>query len=247
MILENIVPRRLLVAAPLTFGAAAQSTVMVDIEDITARGRQHEHLLQWLDENEHRRWSAFRLDKRQNEWLAGRLCAKMALAGLLEREVGGNLKTLGIDNRDDGRPYVISERRHDMKAHISISHSGQRAAATASWNRCGVDVQHCTERLLKVRERFCFEDELRLMQQCRYDGDADIDLLNLLWAAKEAIRKAYSYRYVPGFLSLTLDQVDRHRQCYIFSFTHEQLRFTTLGCRHGDYGLALCFLLPDTP
>lgn len=242
-----MVPSHLRSAASLTFSAAVFAAVMVDIEDINSPDQRCRHLQRWLDAEEHRRWSVFRLAKRQNEWLAGRICAKMALAGLLEREAGGNLKALRIDNRDDGRPYVVADRPEETKAHISISHSAQRAAAIASWHRCGIDVQHCTEKLVKVRERFCIEDELQLLQQCRYNDDSDIDLLNLLWTAKEAIRKAYSYRQVPGFLSLILDHADRHRQCYTFTFTYGQLRFTTLGCRHGDYGLALCFLPPDIP
>lgn len=245
MIPENLVPPPLLSAVSSAFAATDFKATMVDIDYVIDPGQHSEHLQTWLNADELRRWSAFKLNKRKSEWLAGRICAKMALAGLLEKNLDCTMRTYSIDNREDGRPYVASNHRQKRKVHISISHSGQRAAALASPHRCGIDVQHRSDRLFRVRERFCLLDELQLLQQDRCDGDDDIDLLNLLWAAKEAIRKAYSYRHVPGFLSLMLDRVEKGHHCYILTFTHRHISFTTLACRHGDYGLALCFLSPD--
>lgn len=246
MIFENLLSLHLPPAASSPFAAAPFSAVMVNIGEITDHNLDEECLRRWLEAEELRRWSSFRLEKRQNEWLAGRICAKMALAALQTRDENRGMKAFCIGNRADGRPYVVTDHGEDeRKVHISISHSNRRAAALASPHRCGIDVQHRSEKLHKVRERFCFEEELRLLQANRSGKEADLDLLNLLWTAKEAIRKAFSFRLVPGFLDLQLEHAGRHRQWYTLTFAHQASSFTTRGCRLGDYGLSLCFLPPE--
>lgn len=249
MIFENLLSSSRPPAAATTPAVPPYSAVMISIKEVTDQRRYEKCLRQWLEADEYRRWSSFRLAKRQDEWLAGRISAKMALAALRKKDADRDMSTVRIVNRDDGSPYVIADHGEDEPSvHISISHSNERAAALASPQRCGIDVQHRTEKLHKLRERFCSPKELRLMQTSRSNhcgNDDNLDLLNLLWTAKEAIRKAYSFRQVPGFLDLQLDQVERHRQWYILTFAHQATSFITWGCRLDDYGLALCFLPAD--
>jgi len=249
MIFENLLSSHLPPAASPTLAGVPYSAVMVSIGEVTDQLRDEKCLRRWLKAEEHRRWSSFRLVKRQNEWLAGRICAKMALAALETHDEDRDIRAVRIDNRADGSPYVALDHGEDEpEVHISISHSNQRAAALASPQRCGIDVQHRSEKLRKLRERFCSPEEVRLMQAGRchdFDNDDDLDLLNLLWTAKEAIRKAYSFRRVPGFLDLQLEHAGRHRQWYILTFAHRMSNFITWGRRLGEYGLALCFLPAD--
>lgn len=76
----------------------------------------------------------YRLPKRRLEWLAGRLCAKAALATHLASRLEPS--RLLIEPDGQGRP-----RAHGCPAHLSISHSQRRALAVASDQPVGVDTE----------------------------------------------------------------------------------------------------------
>ncbi len=91
---------------------------------------------------------------------------------------------------------------------ISISHSGDYGAALAACSPCGIDLQLRQDSLLKVKEKYCSEAEYRLLETFLSETDT-LARLALLWAAKEAAKKALSHWQMPGFLDLEIGNVKR--------------------------------------
>lgn len=147
-------------------------------------------------------WRGFRLPRRRLEWLAGRIAAKDA--AMRCRGVAGS-------NRDwqlwqlvvlpSGRPEFLAAGA--LLPEISISHSGGRAVAMASADRCGIDIQQRREAVVRVKSRFCTEVEEERLAASLSGVDA-VSRLTLLWAAKEAIRKAVPLEPLPAFAEMEL-------------------------------------------
>jgi len=83
------------------------------------------------------------------------------------------------------KPFLPNEQYH-----FSISHCNDYAAAIVSrdW-RVGVDVEFITARLEKIKQKFLHPDELNFVHS-QLPGQ-QLQLLSLLWSAKEAIYKWY--------------------------------------------------------
>lgn len=165
---------------------------------------------QILSENEIAVWQKYSLAKRRDEYLAGRLAAKIALS-----ELPGNCSSplldfsaIQIENFDDGRPYCRFVTPPPELPEISISHSAAYAAALASYHPCGIDIQQQQDKLQKLKFRFTNTAEVAELKSHR-PHDTELALLNLLWTAKEAIRKLFSHLYIPGFLEMLLVQCQR--------------------------------------
>ena len=151
----------------------------------------------------------YSLEKRRQEWLAGRFAAKYAAAGVLMQ--GGNtphLLHLAISTDENGRPFLAANENR-LLPDISISHSTNLAAAMAvSKGRCGIDIQKVTDRVVKVRERFCTSNEAGIIQSFfNTPRDKQSSVLTKLWAAKEALRKVADRIPLPGFLELELTEI----------------------------------------
>jgi len=93
---------------------------------------------------------------------------------LLLAEMLGFLPELEKDA--DGRPMLVNS-----PLHVSISHTDGYAAVMLGSGPVSVDVQAITPRILKLRERYLKEEELRMA--------SDMDTATLLWAAKETVYK----------------------------------------------------------
>ena len=106
----------------------------------------------------------------------------------------------------NGRPFLAAATKKEALPDISISHSGDLAAAMAvSRGLCGIDIQKITDRVVKVRNRFCSPNEEHLIQSFFKTFRAEqSSALTKLWAAKEALRKAAAIDALPGFLELEL-------------------------------------------
>lgn len=157
---------------------------------------------QYLSPDELAQWRGFRLEKRQAEWLGGRLAAKWATAGLLG-EIPGEWQKLAIRNEADGRPYVAAET-HAVAPFISISHSGPMAAALAADLPCGLDIQESGDRILRVRQRFAAPEEEDLLNVSLPPSFSETQRLTMLWAAKEAVRKAVQITPLLGLQEIRL-------------------------------------------
>ena len=151
------------------------------------------------------RYHGYQLAKRRGEFLAGRICAKMALIAYAGA-IGQNLPApdaLEIANDENGRPFIRVNPETGEAPQISITHGGLYAAAIAAQGPCGIDLQPHKENLLRVREKYCSAAEERRL--CRFlPGMAQLPRLALLWTAKEAAKKALACRQMPGFLQLEL-------------------------------------------
>lgn len=86
---------------------------------------------------------------------------------------------------DTRKPFLPNDEYH-----FSISHCSKYAAAIASsTKRVGIDVELITPRLHKVKTKFLHAEELRFVNSHR--ESVQLNLLSILWNAKEAMYKWY--------------------------------------------------------
>ncbi len=155
---------------------------------------------------EQERYSGFRFRKRQLEWLGGRWAAKHA-ASMLRTETGPG--DWGVESDPYGRPFYRPTRSGNPGLELSISHSDGLAAALAVvGSPCGLDLQKTTDAVLRVREKFCHETEEELLRRFGKTAQA-AESLTMLWAAKEAVRKARGGHPLTGFLTMRLGRLER--------------------------------------
>jgi phosphopantetheinyl transferase len=201
--------------------------------------------------------NGYKFPKRRSEYLTGRICAKMAIRELLNLTTGQSifpiLSEIEIARTENGRPDIVIHvsGANALKMEISISHSGDYGVAIAAESPCGVDLQLQQANLLRVQEKFCSEREYSLLEMFLTDSDK-IARLALLWAAKEAAKKALSYWQMPGFLDLEVQKLTNLSNCFGLS-----LRISPAKCRpmpeevsvvagmfgeSAQYALAICLI-----
>ncbi len=164
----------------------------------------------YLCRREHEYLGRFASDKRKKEWLGGRFAAKYAAARvLLQSNNPLDWSNLAVIPDEKGRPFLAAEKKVVALPDISISHSGGLAAAMAvSKGLCGIDIQQVTERVDRVRERFCTPGDERILGSffsVTYAQSTPV--LTKLWAAKEALRKVADSIPLPGFMELELREI----------------------------------------
>ncbi|MDR3629551.1 MAG: 4'-phosphopantetheinyl transferase superfamily protein [Desulfocapsaceae bacterium] len=181
----------------------------------------------WLSAEEKDRFLEFKLQKRQIEWLAGRIGAKIAVRDYFRTHFRDQKmpadNEIVIANSAGGRPFIarIGKEVWRQAPDISISHSGDLSLALAAATCCGVDVQRAVDTLTRVKERFCATHEERLLAGVQ--ESRPLIPLALLWAAKEAAKKALSILAMPGFSELVLTGIDRTcSQVPVFIFTRHR-------------------------
>lgn len=88
---------------------------------------------------------------------------------------------------DTRKPFL-----HDEQYHFSISHCGNYAAAIASdTERVGIDIELITPRLLGIQQKFLNEEEYGHIEEWVDFPKIYLELVTMLWSAKEAIYKWY--------------------------------------------------------
>ncbi len=205
---------------------------------------------EWLNSREKERFSTFRYAKRQREWLAGRICAKAAIFDYclthIQQERNLSRSQLHIENLESGRPAILHGATQSQlpEPDISISHSKDFALAFAAKTYCGIDIQHTTDRLFRVKDRFCSENEEQLLQSIVTEEMPSMHL-TLLWAAKEAAKKAISVLSMPGFLDMNLINLEErgHGMVFTFSYLKSSAPPSTLKVivgQYRDYGIGIC-------
>lgn len=160
-------------------------------------------------------FDTYTFEKRQLEWLLGRICAKQSVLKLIDRT--DNLQELtpmdiSIDIAANGRPFLNDKTTKllQLAPEISISHSDRRIIAIAADGYCGIDIQALTDTLFKVKSRFCSEKENTLLQATI---DDELTQLGLLWVAKEAVRKCFGSFKTIGFLDMELTGIEHGKSC----------------------------------
>lgn len=204
-----------------------------------------------LTQEEQARLAGFTYPKRHLEWLGGRLAAKAALAKLSAEPF--NPLAWQVVNAPDGRPRFLRSdgATAGQSIELSISHSDGLATAVVDHHPLGLDIQKITPAVMRVREKFCTPlEETRLLALNTFSEP--VAALTLLWAAKEALRKALGGHPLTGFLAMELTGGEPlGEQALIVqlttitrtpSFIHRVLTFL-----HLDYGCAVAVINRDTP
>lgn len=90
-----------------------------------------------------------------------------------------------IQVADTRKPFLKDEQYH-----FSISHCGDYAAAIVSRKqRVGIDVELVTEKISRIKDKYLHEDEQVLFGIT--ETAPDLQLLTVLWSAKESVFKWY--------------------------------------------------------
>lgn len=194
--------------------------------------------------------SSFKRDKRFYEWLGGRLAAKLAVMRQLGLDhTPSTLSELEIRNSESGRPWLSAPKTAPTTepVEISISHSGRYGLAVAAGCPCGIDIQEDRDSLTRVRDHFCEDAEEAIMADLFPAIDTQLRL-NLLWAAKEAVKKALSSTKMPAFLDIELlssssaANTTGSLKFSIYSNSHNGQLVSALCGLKETYGLALCLI-----
>lgn len=138
-------------------------------------------------------------ERRNTHWLAARLALQEAV---------GNSSSKIIKNHQ-GKPFLADE-----DGHISISHSGQMAAAIFNTTySCGIDLELFDERITKIGHKFTTDEEMGLFPVGHH-----IACLCLLWSAKESVFKYSSIHEVDFKEQIELTAIDFENQTMKFCF-----------------------------
>ena len=111
--------------------------------------------------------------KRRTEWLAGRY-----LVMELARRI--NLRFVGIWTDEYNKPHLIANN-----AKISLSHTPPYVVAILDVRSlCGIDVEGFRPKLIPLSPKFLNAEELAVAKN-------DVEILAILWGAKEALYKLH--------------------------------------------------------
>lgn len=122
---------------------------------------------------------------------------------------------------DTRKPFLENEDYH-----FSISHCGQYAAAIASRvNRAGVDIEIINPTVEKIAEKFLNQAERDILHEWENFPKLNLQLLTILWSAKESIYKWYGLGQVDFKQHIHLKghkiTVDPHERVHL-SFTFQK-------------------------
>jgi phosphopantetheinyl transferase len=260
-------PESLIMGINKRFASTRLHGAMLDLDHLRTRiddGQEKALVQEWLHREEQEKLQTLHYEKRHLEWLGGRICAKQAsLLYLHDNPSKSTLHSpqLQIMTAGSGRPFLDqSVMPGDLNTpHISISHSKRYAMAVAASTPCGIDIQITSDALGRVKDRFCSQEEERLLDHKLKELQLP-DRLTLLWAAKEAVKKGAVLAHMPGFLDLALTHIQDIPEAgdlanCLFTFEYQdshqepgnpQLQFQVTVCLHHGYGIGL-YVLPAQP
>lgn len=211
--LQNLYPRASLDAAHQLFGADSVFPILLPKINWEVFKSSHHYDLLHLEEQA--KAATFTLEKRREEFITGRLCARQALLAYLANnglEVPDvhNLE-IRVDNDEAGRPFFSSHNTGSFQVpSLTIAHSGNYAVANISPKHLftGIDIQNSEKTLQRIEDRFCSDTEKLFLRGRRTSNETELRALNRIWSAKEAARKLLGNWKLPGFLELDLCEVE---------------------------------------
>jgi len=104
---------------------------------------------------------------------------------------------------DTKKPFL-----EDEAYHFSISHCGNFAGAIASSaNRVGVDIEFVSPRLKGISPKFLNDAERKYLEQWQYMSALHLQMITIIWSAKEAIFKWYGAGNVDFRKHMVMDGV----------------------------------------
>jgi phosphopantetheinyl transferase len=157
-----------------------------------------------LSTTEQALFATFRLAKRRQEWLGGRLAGKHALLRVLDLPSDTALSSISIQASASGRPKAAAKRGSNFDdavdgLSLSLTHSDRYAVALVTrTGQCGVDLQKIEQKIVGLKERFVNSSEDRALQRDLPNRPL-ATRLTLLWSAKEAVKKCFLHDQ-PSFL-----------------------------------------------
>jgi len=195
----------------------ASTSCCLSLVDLVLVGKKlknaHERniLINLLSKQEKGLFATYSYPKRQQEWLGGRLACKQALFRLPGPMISSwpdQSASLSILPAPNGRPVLTCASASANLPCISISHSGRYAVGMAAIGAsCGLDIQIITSKIIKVQSHFAQPEEIDLLNIHAPDLNLD-EHLTLLWAAKEAIKKALLHDQPAMFRGVVLQSLN---------------------------------------
>ena len=123
-------------------------------------------------------FAELRVEKRQRDWLAGRIAAKRAV----QMHVGLPFPRIEIRVEESGRPIVAGS-----ELYLSITHSSDVAAAIASRAPIGLDVERIEPRDPSFEKLVLTASDHQRLNGLK--GPARDEALTMLWCEKESYVK----------------------------------------------------------
>ncbi len=131
-------------------------------------------------------------ERRKIEWVTTRVLLKQMLG-----------KEVRIAYHPNGMPYLP-----DLPLHISISHTnGYVAVLLQDAEAAGIDIEHRTERVKKIRSRF-----MTIEEETNLDKQHETEHLLIHWCAKESL-----------FKMINQTEVDFLEHLHIASFPFQEM------------------------
>ena len=191
-------------------------------------------------------YQLFKYEKRQIEWLGGRLTAKKAaLDHLYLAATKNTMREWPIFAEENGRPFFRSAAHPEISLSISHSH-GLASAMVVTGPSCGLDVQKVSDATIRVKEKFCTRQEEEVLTSfIPPNSDQPATGPTLLWAAKEAMRKALGGHPLTGFLAMRLSKiVPDNKSSWIFNLLVGDKLYQIVVFIYQDYAVAMCTSKP---
>ena len=113
--------------------------------------------------------------RRRTDWLAVRY---------LVHQMSGRQNRGAFLKDEFGKPHL-----EDSRYQISISHSGEMAAAIAAPASVGIDIQGMVAKIERIAHKYMRAEEMASLQP-----STRLPHLHVYWGAKEALYKAYGRR-----------------------------------------------------
>ncbi|MBA3663458.1 MAG: 4-phosphopantetheinyl transferase family protein [Bacteroidetes bacterium] len=126
----------------------------------------------------------------------------------------------------EGKPFLSLS-----SAHISISHSHDKLVIMLNEKEStGVDVELIRDKVKNIRHKFLCEEELE------FAGN-NTETLTVLWAAKEAVYKAYGLKGVDFCANIFIEPFDEGGDLFYGSLhmNNKKTRYLLKKEKHGDY------------
>lgn len=135
-------------------------------------------------------FSTFKIPKRQDEWLASRITAKLLMAALLKVD-SLRKKDISIQKESTGQPYICIHGQGRIEGRFSLSHSHGKVFCGYTHDPdfiFGLDLEMIEERRSEFIEDYFTPRE---MENYHLSSASEKDIYNtLVWSAKEATLKA---------------------------------------------------------
>lgn len=120
-------------------------------------------------------------------WLVGRVAAKYSIARCLNIKPE-EINKIYIQNRNNGAPYYLNERKADLVFSISHCNSVGFACSSISFSNIGCDIEKVRKRHPKFSSYYLSVAEEQIWTEKLANEDRDT-ILTITWSCKEACFK----------------------------------------------------------